>query len=114
MRTITVSPASAATTACAITIVSPRSFGCFSRCCMGCRVIRWTTAASSGVWSSEDFHPAGCQLPPDRCGGAKACILPGLAKHLVLNAFRGAELAQDLDEETFFVGGEEVQAGSSV
>jgi hypothetical protein len=60
----------------------------------------------------EYLHPLGCQPLPDRCGGAEAPILPGLAEYLVLHGLRGAERTQDLDEEALFVDGEEIQAGA--
>jgi hypothetical protein len=85
-------------------MVSPRSFGVFQplfhglsgdpvddSCEFRCLVI------------GEYLHPVGCQLSPDRCGGAKARILLGLAEHLVLHCLRGTELPQDANEETLLV-----------
>jgi len=62
----------------------------------------------------EYLHPRGCQLSPDRCGGAEAFILLGLAEYLFLHGLRGAELPQGSNEETLLVDREEIQAGSGV
>ncbi len=55
MRMITSSPASAATAACAMTIVSPRSLPECIRWSNETLEIRWTAAASSGVTSSDSI-----------------------------------------------------------
>lgn len=53
MRMMTSDPASAATTACAMTMVSPKSRLCCIRCAKGVPVIRATASASSSVAVSD-------------------------------------------------------------
>src|SRR5579862_2764861 len=54
------------------------------------------------------------QLAPHCCGSAEALILPGLAEHLGLNSLRRTESPQNLDQETFLIDGQEIQAGTSI
>lgn len=77
----------------------------FSRCSRGCRVIRWTTAASSGVWSSQSTRiQVGVNFRQTAAAARKRSSCRGLAKYLVLHRLRGAEPPEDADEETFLGG----------